>query len=49
MKNMILFLVRCALPNKKPGMSSALYGPFAPLLRSPEVMQNARRMGEHLR
>jgi 4-carboxymuconolactone decarboxylase len=31
------------------GPRGALYGPFVPLLRSPELMANAQRMGEHLR
>jgi 4-carboxymuconolactone decarboxylase len=31
------------------GPRGALYGPFVPLLRSPELMQNAQRMGEYLR
>ena len=31
------------------GPRGALYGPFVPLLRSPELMENAQRMGEHLR
>ncbi|WBS02322.1 carboxymuconolactone decarboxylase family protein [Pseudoduganella sp. SL102] len=31
------------------GPRGALYGPFVPLLRSPELMQHAQRMGEYLR
>ena len=31
------------------GPRGALYGPFVPLLRSPELMECAQRMGEHLR
>lgn len=31
------------------GPRGALYGPFVPLLRSPELMANAQRMGEYLR
>jgi 4-carboxymuconolactone decarboxylase len=31
------------------GPRGALYGPFVPLLRSPEVMGHAQRMGEYLR
>ena len=31
------------------GPRGALYGPFVPLLRSPELMENAQRMGEYLR
>lgn len=31
------------------GPRGALYGPFVPLLRSPELMENVQRMGEHLR
>nr|WP_306667679.1 hypothetical protein [Massilia sp. CCM 8734] len=31
------------------GPRGALYGPFVPLLRSPELMACAQRMGEYLR
>lgn len=31
------------------GPRGALYGPFVPLLRSPELMEHAQRMGEHRR
>jgi 4-carboxymuconolactone decarboxylase len=31
------------------GPRGAVYGPFVPLLRSPELMENAQRMGEYLR
>lgn len=31
------------------GPRGALYGPFVPLLRSPELMECAQRMGEYLR
>lgn len=31
------------------GPRGALYGPFVPLLRSPELMDAAQRMGEYLR
>ena len=31
------------------GRRGALYGPFVPLLRSPELMECAQRMGEYLR
>jgi 4-carboxymuconolactone decarboxylase len=31
------------------GPRGALYGPFIPLLRSPELMDRAQRMGEYLR
>ncbi|CUI09591.1 carboxymuconolactone decarboxylase family protein [Massilia antarctica] len=31
------------------GPRGALYGPFVPLLRSPELMESAQRMGEYLR
>lgn len=31
------------------GPRGALYGPFIPLIRSPELMDSAQRMGEHLR
>lgn len=31
------------------GPRGALYGPFVPLLRSPELMEHAQRMGEYLR
>lgn len=31
------------------GPRGALYGPFVPLLRSPELMQYAQRLGEYLR
>lgn len=31
------------------GPRGALYGPFVPLLRSPELMECAHRMGEYLR
>lgn len=31
------------------GPRGALYGPFVPLLRSPELLDNAQRMGEYLR
>ena len=31
------------------GPRGALYGPFVPLLRSPELMETAQRMGEYLR
>ncbi len=31
------------------GPRGAVYGPFVPLLRSPELMQHAQRMGEYLR
>ncbi|BDT61097.1 hypothetical protein MasN3_45910 [Massilia varians] len=31
------------------GPRGALYGPFVPLLRSPELMEYAQRMGEYLR
>ncbi len=31
------------------GPRGALYGPFIPLLRSPELMEYAQRMGEYLR
>jgi 4-carboxymuconolactone decarboxylase len=31
------------------GPRGALYGPFVPLLRSPELLENAQRMGEYLR
>jgi len=31
------------------GPRGALYGPFVPLLRSPELMDHAQRMGEYLR
>ena len=31
------------------GPRKAVYGPFVPLLRSPELMQHAQRMGEYLR
>ena len=31
------------------GPRGALYGPFVPLLRSPELMSSAQRMGEYLR
>src|SRR6478672_12310739 len=31
------------------GPRGALYGPFVPLLRSPELMGHAQRLGEYLR
>jgi len=31
------------------GPRGALYGPFVPLLRSPELLHHAQRMGEYLR
>jgi 4-carboxymuconolactone decarboxylase len=31
------------------GPRGALYGPFVPLIRSPELMDRAQRMGEYLR
>ena len=31
------------------GPRGALYGPFVPLLRSPELMGNAQKLGEYLR
>jgi len=31
------------------GPRGALYGPFVPLIRSPELMTAAQRMGEYLR
>jgi 4-carboxymuconolactone decarboxylase len=31
------------------GARGALYGPFVPLLRSPELLESAQRMGEYLR
>jgi len=31
------------------GPRGAVYGPFVPLLRSPELMMHAQRMGEYLR
>jgi 4-carboxymuconolactone decarboxylase len=31
------------------GPRGALYGPFVPLLRSPELMEHAQRVGEYLR
>jgi 4-carboxymuconolactone decarboxylase len=31
------------------GPRGAVYGPFVPLLRSPELMRHAQRMGEYLR
>ena len=31
------------------GPRKALYGPFVPLIRSPELMEAAQRMGEYLR
>lgn len=31
------------------GPRGALYGPFVPLIRSPELMETAQRMGEYLR
>ena len=31
------------------GPRGAVYGPFVPLLRSPELMEYAQRMGEYLR
>jgi 4-carboxymuconolactone decarboxylase len=31
------------------GPRGALYGPFVPLLRSPELMDHAQRLGEYLR
>jgi 4-carboxymuconolactone decarboxylase len=31
------------------GPRGAVYGPFVPLLRSPELMEHAQRMGEYLR
>ncbi|HWJ93820.1 MAG TPA: carboxymuconolactone decarboxylase family protein, partial [Telluria sp.] len=31
------------------GPRGAVYGPFIPLLRSPELMEYAQRMGEYLR
>ena len=31
------------------GPRGAVYGPFVPLLRSPELMLHAQRMGEYLR
>ena len=31
------------------GPRGALYGPFVPLIRSPELMDKAQRMGEYLR
>ncbi len=31
------------------GPRGALYGPFVPLIRSPELMESAQRMGEYLR
>ena len=31
------------------GPRGAVYGPFVPLLRSPELMEAAQRMGEYLR
>jgi 4-carboxymuconolactone decarboxylase len=31
------------------GPRGALYGPFVPLLRSPELLEHAQRMGEYLR
>lgn len=31
------------------GPRGALYGPFVPLLRSPELLENAQHMGEYLR
>jgi 4-carboxymuconolactone decarboxylase len=31
------------------GARGSLYGPFVPLLRSPELLEHAQRMGEYLR
>jgi 4-carboxymuconolactone decarboxylase len=31
------------------GPRGALYGPFVPLLRSPDLLENAQRLGEYLR
>ena len=31
------------------GPRGAVYGPFVPLLRSPELMDHVQRMGEYLR
>src|SRR2546423_8987061 len=31
------------------GPRGGLYGPFVPLLRSPELMEHAQRLGEYLR
>src|ERR1700752_4603127 len=40
---------RAAARAVEEGPRGALYGPFVPMLRSPELMQHAQRMGEYLR
>jgi 4-carboxymuconolactone decarboxylase len=40
---------RAAAQSVIDGPRGALYGPFVPLLRSPELMDCAQRMGEYLR
>ena len=40
---------RCVAEAIVQGPRGALYGPFVPLLRSPELMDAAQRMGEYLR
>ena len=40
---------RAAAQEIAAGPRGAVYGPFVPLLRSPELMSHAQRMGEYLR
>ena len=40
---------RAAMQEIIDGPRGAVYGPFVPLLRSPELMLHAQRMGEYLR
>lgn len=40
---------RAAVQEIVAGPRGAVYGPFVPLLRSPELMRHAQRMGEYLR
>ena len=40
---------RAAAQATTAGPRGAVYGPFVPLLRSPELMEYAQRMGEYLR
>ena len=40
---------RAAAQEVADGPRGAVYGPFVPLLRSPELMGHAQRMGEYLR
>ena len=40
---------RAAAQEIAAGPRGAVYGPFVPLLRSPELMRHAQRMGEYLR